>query len=44
MVMEKEVLRGLMSSKESLGDGGGGGGGNEDGEGEGDEAALLPNP
>lgn len=38
---ENEVLRGEMSSSESLGDGGGGGG-MEDGDGE--DAALLPNP
>lgn len=39
-VMEKEVLRGAISSRESLGEGGGGGG-REDGEGDGEENALL---
>jgi hypothetical protein len=37
---ENEDLRGLRSSKPSLGEGGGGGGGGND-EGEGEEAVLV---
>jgi hypothetical protein len=39
MALEKEDLRGVMSNRPSLGDGGGGGGGSDDGEGEED---VLP--
>ncbi|EEH05148.1 hypothetical protein HCBG_06267 [Histoplasma capsulatum G186AR] len=39
-VMEKELLRGAISSRESLGDGGGGGG-REEGEPDGEESVLL---
>lgn len=39
-VVEKEDLRGVISSKSSLGEGGGGGGGSEEGEGE-DMVLLL---
>lgn len=39
MALEKDDLRGVISSKPSLGVGGGGGGGSDDGEGEED---VLP--
>ncbi|KAL3708953.1 hypothetical protein TMatcc_002741 [Talaromyces marneffei ATCC 18224] len=41
MALEKEDLRGVMSSRPSLGVGGGGGGGSDDGEGEEDVLPLI---